>query len=75
VHVQYSFDEHKLKLEDIKRLNKQKWVYAQRLCSQIVQSCFGKMRKATNIHHHENVSDSDLSQDMLLQKICTKRIL
>ena len=64
IYNKYTFDEHGLKLEDVKRKDRQNWASAQRVCQRKTQECL-----ATTRNSHEAHRERTLGTEMYLQ-IC-----
>ena len=47
VYNTFKVDDHKLKIEDIERVDRQNWVLAQRIASRHVQRCLKEMRSTS----------------------------
>jgi hypothetical protein len=58
VYNKFSYDEHGLRLEDIQRMDRQNWAFAQRICQQKVQNCLCQLRISSG-HHGERTLGSE----------------
>jgi hypothetical protein len=64
----FTFDQHSLRLEDVKTTDCQNWTSAQRLCGTKARACLRELRVATDTHRERN-----LGTEMYLQ-ICADYI-
>jgi hypothetical protein len=68
VYNKFNFDEHGLKLEDVKCQDRQNWGSAQRICQQKTRDCLKRLRMAPDVHQERT-----LGTEMYLQ-ICADYI-
>ena len=62
------FDQHGLRLEDVKRMDRQNWASTQRLCRVKARASLWELRVATDTHRERT-----LGMEMYLQ-VCTDYI-
>jgi hypothetical protein len=55
VYNRFTFDEHGLKLEDVKRQDRQNWASAQRICQEKTRECLRKLRLTSDVHQERTL--------------------
>jgi hypothetical protein len=50
VFQRYMFDQHRLKLEDIQRANRQNWASSQRMCQAKIRTCLRLLQTTLNVY-------------------------
>ena len=55
VYQKFTADDHGLKLEDVKRIDRQDWASAQRLCATQTMNCLKMLRESKDVHQERTL--------------------